>query len=186
MASQIQIINVALSRIGANEIQSLSTNSAEQKLAVIFWDVARQACLRDHPWNFALKDSQLNKVDGYVPYEYQYAYQLPADFIRLIQFYGNPTFKVQGKRILTNEDVCKIKYVADVQDTLQWDASFTDLLAQRLAFDMAYALTKSQATADTMWSIYQQKLKTARHIDGTEDVQDPLGGYDSIYIGVRS
>lgn len=185
MASQIQIINVALSRIGANEIQSLSTNTAEQKLAVNFWDVARQDCLRAHPWNFALKDAQLNQIDGYTSFEFKYAYQLPADFIRLMQYYSNPVFKVQGRRILSNNEVCKIKYVSDVQNPMEWDASFTDLMAQRLAHDMGYALTKSQSTADAMWSIYQQKLKNARHIDSTEDVQDMLGGPESIYIGVR-
>lgn len=185
MATQLQIINVALGRIGANDVSSLSNNSAEQKLAVIFWDVARQACLREHPWNFALKDAQLNRIDGYTSFEFKYAYQLPSDYIRLMQHYGNPTFKVQGRRILSNEEVCKIKYVADINDPLQWDASFTDLMSQRLAFDMGYALTKSQATADTMWSIYQQKLKLARHIDSTEDVQDMLGGPESNYIGVR-
>ncbi|WP_332751824.1 hypothetical protein [Hydrogenophaga sp.] len=193
MASQIQIINVALSRIGANEIQNLTPTAdktrltAEQKLANSCWDIARQDCLRAHPWNFALKDGQLNQIDGYVGYQFKYAYQLPSDFIRLMQVYGNPTYKVQGRRILLNDEICKIKYVADIQDTMQWDASFTDVMAQRLAHDMGYALTKWSATQhDSMYTIYQQKLKAARYLDSTEDVQDTIGGHDSQYITVRS
>ncbi|MDO8385088.1 MAG: hypothetical protein Q7T13_01645 [Polaromonas sp.] len=185
MAGQIEIINVALSRIGANAITSLEEGTAEQKHAVNLWDIARRACLRDHPWNFATKDVELNQISGYVSFGFAYAYQLPSDNVRLLQVYGNPTYKVQGRRILSDEPICKIKYVYDVTDPSEWDASFDDLMAQRLAADMAYALTKSQSTADSMFAIYDRKLKTARHIDSTEDVHDMLGGNASQYIGVR-
>ncbi len=119
-------------------------------------------------------------------FEYKYAFQLPSNNIRLLQVYNNPFYKVQGRRILTNQSICKIKYIADITDTTEWDASFTDLMAQRLAADMAFALTKSQSTADSNYAIYAQKLKTARHIDSTEDVQDMLGGWESNLISVRS
>ncbi len=185
MASQVQIINLALGRLGANEITSLNEGTTEQKLAVNAWDIARRACLRDHAWNFAATDVELNQISGYTSFEYQFAYQLPSNNIRLLQVYGNPTFKIQGRKILSNQSVCKIKYIADITDTSEWDASFTDLVAQRLAADMAFALTKSQSTADSNYSIYAQKLKAAKHIDSTEDVQDMLGGETSIYIGVR-
>lgn len=184
-AGKIEIINVALSRLGANEITSLDEGTTEQKLAVNLWDVARRACLRDHAWNFAVTDVELNQISGYVPFEYQYAYQLPANTMRVLQVYGNPVYKIQGRRILTDESVCKIKYVADVTDTASWDPAFDDVVAQRLAHDMAFALTKSQATADSMYQIYQQKLRAARHIDSTEDVVDMLAGSDGIYISVR-
>jgi len=186
MAGQIEIINVALSRIGANELTSLDDGTAEQKLAVNLWSIARRACLRDHPWNFAIRDIELNQVSEYVPFEFQYRYQLPSDYLRLLQLYGNPVFKIQGRAILTNERTCKIKYVSDVVDSSEWDASFDDLLAQRLAADMAYALTKSQATADSMFAIYDRKLKSARHIDSSEDVQDMVGGASSVYVGARN
>jgi hypothetical protein len=185
IASQVQIINLALGRLGANEITSLVENTTEQRLAVNAWDIARRACLRDHTWNFATTDVELNKIEGYTSFEYSHAYQLPSNNIRLLQVYGNPVYKVQGRKVLTNQPTCKIKYIADATDTSEWDASFTDLVAQRLAADMAFALTKSQSTADSNYSIYTQKLRTAKHVDSTEDVQDMLGGHESIYIGAR-
>jgi hypothetical protein len=185
LAGQLQIINVALSRIGANELTSLTQGTTEQKLAVNMWDIARRSSLRDHTWNFAIQDVELNQISGYSGFEFQYAYQLPSDCVRLLQVYGNPIYKVQGRKILTDQSIAKIKYVKDVVDSSEWDASFDDVMAQRLAADMAYALTKSQATADSMFAIYDRKLKSARHIDSTEDVQDMLGGTTSPYIGVR-
>lgn len=185
MASKLDVINLGLSRLGANTIASITDGTAEQKLAVVTYDISRRAVLREHAWNFATLDIELSQVSGYESFEFQYAYQLPSDNVRLLQVYGNPTYKVQGRQILTDQATCKIKYVYDVTDTEQWDPAFTDVVAQRLAADMAYALTKTQTTSDSMYGIYQQKLKTAKHIDANEDVQDPIGGYDSIYIGVR-
>lgn len=185
MAGQLEIINAALSRLGANEIASLDEGTTEQKLAVNAWDIARRAALRDHPWNFAITDIELNQVADYVSFEFKYAYRLPANCVRVLQVYGNPRYKRQGQDLLLDESRCRVRYVRDVVDTTAWDPSFDDLMAQRLAADMAYALTKSQTTADSMFSIYASKLKTARFIDGTEDVQDPMGNLDSAFYGVR-
>jgi len=185
LSGKIEIINAALSRLGANSIVSLDEGTTEQKLAVNAWDIARRATLRDHPWNFALTDTELNQVADYTPYEFKYAYRLPSDCVRVMQVYGNPTYKRQGQDLLMDLDRCRIKYVKDIVDTTAWDPSFVDLMAQRLAADMAYALSKSQASADSMFGIYDRKLKAARFIDGTEDVQDPIGNYDSAFYGVR-
>jgi hypothetical protein len=185
MAGKIEIINVALARIGANEIESLTDGTQEQKLAVNLWDMARRACLRDHTWNFAVADVELSPVVGYTPFEFDYAYQIPSNSLRILQVYQNPVFKLQGRQLLTDQAICKIKYVTDVTDTTVWDSMFADVMAQRLAADMGFALTKSQATADSMYAIYDRKLKQARHIDSTEDTMDMLGGEESIYISAR-
>lgn len=185
MASKLELINLALARLGANQITSEIEENAEQRTATAVWNVARRAVLRDHPWNFAIKDIELNQISDYSGFEYQHAYQLPSDCVRLLTFYGNPDFRLQGSQILTDEQVCKIKYVADIEDPSYWDAAFDDLMAQRLAHEMAYALTKSQATADSMYAIYERKLARTRFLDSTEDVLDQLGGEISNYISVR-
>jgi hypothetical protein len=185
MADKLEIMNVALARIGANSITSETEGSTEARLVVNHWSIARLAVLREHAWNFAATDVELAQVAGYAGFEFKYAYALPADCVRLLQFYGNPTFRVQGGRVLTNEPVCKIKYVADITDTSKWDASFSDVLAQRLAVDIAYALTKSQAAADSAYALYTNKLRVAKHTDATEDTMDALGGDSSIYIAAR-
>lgn len=185
MSTQLNITNSALSRLGANTIISLDEGTAEQQVAVAAWDLARRATLRDHPWNFAITDATLNQVADFTPYEFKYAYRLPALCVRLLQVYGNPTYRVQGGNVLTDQETCRIKFVQDVQDPTQWDALFDDLMAQRLASDMAYALTKSQATADSMFALYDRKLKKARHVDSTEDVMDPIGGFASPFLAAR-
>lgn len=175
MASQVQLINVALAKLGANSIASLNDGTEEQKVAVNLWDVARQATLRDHPWNFAVTEVELNAVLDSGTYNYTSAYQIPSDCLRLLEVYDNRDFKLAGRKILTNASKCVVKYIRDVTDTTEWDALFADTMSQRLAAEMAYALTKSQATADTNYKLYGLKLAKARFIDSTEDIQDPIG-----------
>jgi len=185
MASQVEIINVALSRIGANEITSLTEGTTEQKVAVNLWDVARQATLRDHPWNFAISEVELAQLSSTTSYNFEYSYQLPADCLRLIAVYDNVNFKVFGRKIYTDSNSCWIKYVKDVKDVNTWDTLFIDVMAQRLAAEMAYTLTKSQAVADTNYNLYERKIAKARFVDSTEDIQDEIGQGESSIISAR-
>lgn len=185
MASQLEIINAALSRIGANEIVSLDEGTAEARIAGASWEIARRACLRDHPWNFAIKEAELNRLTGVAPHQFKYAYRIPALCVRLLQVVGNPVYRLQAGNIQMDGDRCQVRYVEDVQDTTQWDSLFVDVLAQRLAADIAYGITKSQATADSMYAVYDRKVRRARHIDGTEDTAQMLADDGSMYLGAR-
>jgi hypothetical protein len=199
MSPQLQIINVALTRLGAEPIASLTENTSEARIAGIQWDVARRACLRDHPWNFAVLDQELSAVEdttevditlltspaGYVKPAFRYSYQLPTDYLRLLRVYNSTDYRLQGRRLLTDERYCRIKYVRDVEDTTEFSSHFDDLLAQRLASDMAFGLTKSQASADSMYGLYQAKLKTMRHVDAMEEPLDPIGPSWTPYLNVR-
>ncbi|MES2973272.1 MAG: hypothetical protein V4757_06670 [Pseudomonadota bacterium] len=185
MAGKLEIINVALGRIGANDIISLDEGTTEQKLAIAFYETSRKALLREHTWNFAVADVELARLASYTPFQFAYTYQLPADCLRLIEVYDCIDYRRQGSTVLSDETSCKVRYVKDVEDSSQWDASFTDVFSYRLAADMAYPLTKSQSVADSLTLLYGQKLKVARHIDATEDVLNTMGGQYSSIIAVR-
>lgn len=175
MASQVEIINVALTRLGAQTISSLEDGIPEANAANALWSTARQSSLRDHPWNFATAEATLSAVVGGETYRYKYAYQIPSDSLRVLEVFDNDDFKQAGKLILTDAGTCVIKYIKDVEDTYAWDALFTDVMAQRLSAEMAYTLTKNQSTADTQFTLYGQKLQKARFVDATEETQDPFG-----------
>lgn len=175
MASQVQIINIALTRLGADPIASLTDSSTEAKVANVLWETARRSSLRDHPWNFAVTEVELAQIYGATTHGYKYVYQLPADCLRLLEVYGGADYKQSGRRLATNAEQCVIKYVKDVIDTTEWDALFVDVMAQRLCAEMAYAITKSQTTADSNFQLYAQKLAKARFVDATEEPQDGFG-----------
>lgn len=184
MASQVEIVNVALTRLGADPITSLEDGSTEATIANTCWEVSRRAALRDHFWNFAITEATLNAIDGESTRNYHYKYQLPADCLRLIEVFDVQDYKLLGRSVCTNSSSVSIKYVRDIEDTTEWDAAFVDVFAQRLAAEMAYAITKSQATSDSTLQIYAAKLQRARFVDATEEPQDTLGGAGFI-VGAR-
>jgi hypothetical protein len=62
----VEICNLALSRIGANTITSLTIDSAkEDRLCNLFYAQFRDEILKSFAWNFAMKATPLNLVDLY-------------------------------------------------------------------------------------------------------------------------
>lgn len=55
MATQTEICNRALIRIGADTIVDITENSKEGRLCNILYDQIRKDLLRSHPWNFAIR-----------------------------------------------------------------------------------------------------------------------------------
>lgn len=183
--STIDVINKSLILLGANIITDLSEGSEESTYAASLWDGVRQACLRIHPWNFALIEIELPAVSGGSDFKHQYQYNLPADFIRLITVYDDGGFKIKGKSIYSNRDSCKIRYIYDNTDVASWDVSFSNVVAYKLASELAYPITKSASLMDAMTQQFARHLIEAKAIDGSEDIEDPIAPHDNAFIGVR-
>lgn len=185
MSNQVEIINQALIKIGANIINDLSEGSIEATLAGQLWSVSRRAVLRSHPWNFAVREQSLAPSIGQSSYNYTYAQQLPANFLRLIKVFDQNDYKIQNGYLFTNYNPTVIKYIYDNTDPNTWDSVFTDVVSSRLAAELSYPLTKSAALMTSMFNIYAAKLQTARYIDASEEASDRIAEFDSPFISVR-
>jgi hypothetical protein len=185
MASVIEIINTGLVRIGAQTINALDEGSVEANNSNAIWTIVRRSTLAAHPWNFAIKEQELAQTTDTPIAEYSYIYQLPTDYLRMVKVYDNPDYKIVGRKLYTSANTCKLKYVYDLEDTAAWTAAFTDLVAQKLAFELAYPITKSASLAQTMGTIYVEKLQSFTATDSQEDIQDAYSPYDQNLIAVR-
>ena len=101
-SSQLDVCNLALSRLGQGGIASLDEQSTEAENCLRFWDVDRRATLRDYPWNFAQSSPtpltllwDRNRplfcpAPSWVPLDFVFTYQLPTDCLRALELYdGN-------------------------------------------------------------------------------------------------
>jgi hypothetical protein len=93
---------------------------------------------------------------------------------------GGPVFIVEGRKLLSDEGVVKIKYVARITDPQEYDANLIDVLAASLAFEISYAITGSNSVKQMMAAEYSDKLKQARFVDGTEGAPQRLEASDFI------
>jgi hypothetical protein len=79
------MVNVALLRIGANVVSASDDGSPNALRALAVWEYVRNEVLQAKDWRFA-KIRYKMVVSATAPlYAYQYAYPLPADFLRLVK-----------------------------------------------------------------------------------------------------
>ena len=170
MASQIDICNRALIRLGADTITSMEDNTKEARLLNIVYDQARQELLRLHPWNFAIKRVILaSDPDAAPDFGFLYALPLPADCIRVIDVDNEVTdYKIESGYMMCDSDVPEVIYIADIEDTSLFDSLFGTILSLRLSSEVAYNLTNNASLAAQLTDEYIRMKREAKLFDGQE------------------
>jgi hypothetical protein len=169
MVSVVGIVNSGLVKVGADPITSFNDDKAEARLASAQYEKLRDEVLRAHPWNFAVARAVLGRLAEAPPFGFAYRYQLPADCLRVLTLNdGAIVFEVEGRCLLTDEEVAELVYVRCVTDPNEFDAMFREALAYRLAADLAYPLANSTTLATSMLQLYRNALALARSVDGQE------------------
>jgi hypothetical protein len=143
--SQVNIINIALSKIGDYYISSLTEGTKQQIHALIHWENCRDSLLQSYKWNFATERVRLARL-AETPIGYDYVYQLPNDHLKTDRmstdgdFTGDDSidYKIHGKKLLTDETTCYIEYRKQVTDP----SYYTPLFSKVLAVDLALALAE--------------------------------------------
>lgn len=189
MASQVQIANRALSKIGDARILALTDDSERARLISSLWDVVRDAELRARTWNFSVKRASLAALVSSPEFGFDYEYQLPTDCLRVLmvgEYYPGPSmtdyrsfpeqaWQIEGRKILTDLSApLYIRYVAAISDTGSWDALFSETFACRLAVEVAERLTQSGQKRELAWREYEDSLRTALRADAIENPPEPL------------
>jgi len=173
MASDVEIVNGALSKLGEQPVLSFSDRSEPARIANRTYADIRDALLREFTWNFATKRTSLAADTAVPDWGYDRQYTLPADFLRLIEVNNASDYdwRLESGKILTDLDApLQIRYVARVLENAM-DATFREALASRLAMEWAEPLSQTTSVGQQMSTLYRNKLQVARTADGQEDRQ---------------
>ena len=196
MPSVVDICNEAMDLLGAATITALTENSKEARLCNRRFETVRDAVIRAHPWNVAITRATLAKDATAPAFGFANQFTLPTDpyCLRVLSFWNSNVdsdvaaydsqvmFKIEGRKVLSNEGSCKITYLARVTDTEQYDPLLSSTIAHKLAAETAYAITGSNSVTQGMQQLYELRLKEARSIDAMEGVPDKLIADDFINI----
>lgn len=170
MASEVEICANALRDLGEDPITSLTDDTERARLCNAVYASTRDAVLRAYPWNFAIARQTLAREQAAPAFEYAYQYTLPTDpyALKVLDLYEGDPWKIEGRKLLTDSDTAKIRYISRVTDTAQFDVLFTEALTARLSYRLAYPVTGNANLADMFWKIYIEKLREARSADAQE------------------
>lgn len=188
MASKSDIINLALIALGNEPLMSLADTSRSGRFANAMYDIKRKAMLQEHVWKCARQLVILSSPLAAVPlYTWTAAFQLPADFIRLVQLECLGTkFLIQGNVILSMDATVNLDYVYDLKTEGLMDPLFVDAFSSRLAFELALPLTGDNQKKDSMWKEYQAKINKAKFVNAIQSAHDRFetsGWLNSRYYG---
>ena len=169
MASVVDICNGALNQLGASTILTLTEDSKNARLCNARYTQVRDAVFRSHPWNCLQKRVQLAADTDTPAWGFTKQYTLPADCLRVLTILDyDADYKIEGRKILTDNSTMKILYISRIEDPNEYDELLRETLSAALAADIAYAVTSSNPTASNMYNLFQDKLKDARFVDSTE------------------
>lgn len=170
-SSDVDICNLALQRLGAKSISSLSEDSTAGRECNRVYAHARDSELRAHPWNFARARASLAASSTAPLFEFTNQFPLPTDYLRLLPNNEVTDWQIEGRNILTDDGApLKIIYLKRVTDPNDFDELFLELLVSRIANDIAEKITQSNTKKETATLAYRTAKAEARKINSFENV----------------
>ena len=175
------IANLALSNLGEASIQSLSDNNARARACSSRIDDVITTILRMHVWNSALERKLLTNI-GEPLFGWNYIYQLPADYIKVVEVEPVSKYIVEKKNILSNEKTLHLLYVATPTDINNLDPLLAEAIAMKLAWEIAETLTSKAGLKQEMMQKYiiaLQEARSANSKDRTPERRERNSYYDA-------
>ena len=174
MANQVDICNGALTKIGANEINSLDDPTKAARKCKLRYNICRKYVLRSHPWRAIRKFASISPETTKPPMQYNYQFILPPDLIRLwlvTNVNGKPRrdYEKVGNKIYANWEMCYIKYGVDEVDAEKYDDMMVETLSLYLAKDIGYSITQDRGIVSDVNAEYEAVMRRAKSVDSKED-----------------
>jgi hypothetical protein len=187
--SKTALINRALSFLGEQRITNTDNPETKAGRAMVDnYDACREETLRRVAWNFAESWAEINYFNP-APLGFDYAdtYELPEDFIRLIEIPGQQVSGVffipvpirdfrfitmDGTRLIAignnAASTLNIAYTANIDDLNLWDPLAKKVFATILALDLSVGITGKAVRAQQLEAMLTLDLQDAAGINGNE------------------
>lgn len=165
------IANMALAVLDEAPIDTLDQDVKAARLLNLHFDVTREAELTKHAWVFAILSESVvgtdtESGDGTL----NWVYELPADCLRPLPltYDGEPggipiAWRQEAGLIYSDQESPRIiRYIANLTDPNDWDATFTEVLVAALAIKIAMPLTHKAGMLEVARNAYDRALDAAR------------------------
>lgn len=196
--SETDLVTAAVRLVAGNRIASLTDGTKNANVANDLYSIVRDDLLRSHPWNFATKRVKLARSSTTPAFEFDYAYVLPADWMRTVSVHDNDggTGTVfhreeetngQGTILASVEDLY-LRYVARIEDPNRMAADFRKALITSLARDIALPIANSNTLRDFFERKADRDILRAKASDGSGSFPErrPAGSWVSSRGGWRT
>lgn len=182
--SKTALASRALVRIGASPINSFEDDTAEAEIATILFDSAQDALLSSYPWSFATGQIALPQLEDSPLADYQYAFQLPLDFLRALSA-GNGgrgkglEFRIHRNTLHANVPDVILTYIFRPNEG-ELPPFFEQALITRLSAEFCIPLTENTSRSETLYKLATQEFINAKRIDAQQDTPARIDDFSLI------
>lgn len=163
----LTISNMALDRLGANNIDNFDTDTSPQAVKCrLYYDQTRETLLRSYDWPFAVTRLSLTEHEDAPDFQWDNQFDLPTDFLRLTDDYTvdgsnlvNDRWAVESNRVLTNESEVDLIYIRNEDDPTKFDPLFIEMQVLTMAKKMVYPLAGAGRAAVTLSRDLKEEIK---------------------------
>ena len=182
----ITLCSKALTKIGAKSITSFEEDTAEAEVANQLYEPTLQNLLASYPWRFALKQKNLARLTNTPVSDYQYAYQLPGDCVRVLSAGQNIKssgldYKIVGQSLHTNAENVILNYICRPEED-DFPAFFKEALIGKLATEFCLPLTESTTRTDYVKKMSETSISSARLIDSQQNINSTFQDFSLIEV----
>ena len=179
--TQLGLYNEALRLLGERRLGSLSENREPRRVLDDIWnDDAREYCLEQGMWNFAMRAVRIDKSTTTPAFGYLNAFDKPNDHIRTAGVAEDEYFNVPLVRMVeevgfwfADIDPIYVRYISKSDsyglDLTRWPTTFSKYVAAYLASEAVLTLTQSTDKQRIILALVDQRLKDARSKDAMGD-----------------
>lgn len=192
MPSNVDIVNLALTKLGANRITTMTDDLEQARVMNAIFDMVRDGELTDHNWSFAAKRAMLPALTETPLFGYDFLYELPSDCLSVVRVadWSRPwlnqgwhgwrqsdvgLYRLQSRRIETDiASPLPLLYNARIEDPNQFDPLFVQALAYRLAMETCDKITQSNTKMQLVAQGYSQAITRAIKNDSIQEPPSPM------------
>lgn len=186
MLTAIALCSRALLKIGATTIASFEDGTAESEVAANLYGFTRDALLSSHPWNFATGQATLPQLVAAPVADFQYAYQLPADFLRAMsagvdESGSGLTYRIVENRLHCDSDTVVLTYIFRPSE-ISFPPFFDQVLIARLAAEFCIPLTESTSRAQFLYDLAEGEFKRAKAMDSQQHTPSAIRSFPLLQV----
>lgn len=169
MASDVEICSTALRLIGAEKIDAFEDESREARVCSSIYTSFLKSLLQSGVWRFAMGQAELSKLTAVPLFGFTNAFQLPANYLRLIGK-NNPALKHQifEDKLYANANAILVNYQFRPAEAT-FPSYFEKTLYLQLAEVLAVAIPEDEAKSKLYGGLATKQLIMARTVDAQSD-----------------
>lgn len=178
MASEIEICNLALTRLGADAIRSFDEDNKRARLSQITYLHVRDLFLEDYEWVFNTKYAPLALLSTVTHPIFTYVYRIPSDCLypRQILLEGQTTkstikWEAFNENIATDLEDAWLRYSEATTITGRFPRYFIEAVSAQMASELAPSIVQDKKQYAALANVAEARLARARDKDAEIGVE---------------